>query len=119
MQGADSECLREIDVLFSIVAQQQRRAFIPIELGPVPRKLSPADCGFQHPIDLGIMPPPERFLRKKKARNLLKQACPQSLHLKLKPIVDSKLGGQSQEGDEYDRVLEKLFATADESRSNK
>jgi hypothetical protein len=115
MQAADevdSACDREIAVLFSIFAQQQNPVY-PIELGPVSRRLSPALSGLQHPIDFNVLPPPERFLKKKKTRSLVKKSSPQSLQVKVKPAEDSKYASQSDDGDEYDRELEKLLLSVD------
>jgi hypothetical protein len=108
--AADPSCEGELAVLFSIFAQQQHHPFIPTELGPVSRKLSPAHCSFQHPIDVNILPAPERFLRKKKARNLLKKASPQIMNSKPKPVEESNHESRTQESDEYDRVLERLLS---------
>jgi hypothetical protein len=109
MQAVGSEYDREIAVLLSMLARQQHPVLPTIKPGTISRKLSRVDGVFQDPTEMSILPPPERFQRKKKDRSHLKKTSWQSLHIKYNPEEDSKHARKTEPCDEYDRVLEKLL----------
>jgi hypothetical protein len=101
--------IAELLLLFSLFDRRQHPVIYPTERDPVPRKLSAVHGSFQDPIDVHLLPPPERFLKKqKKDRSRLKQASPQAFHSKLKHVEDTT--SEDQDGEEYDRVLAKLLS---------
>ena len=86
------EEITELLFLFSF-NRRQHSGVLPIEIDPVSRKLTYAHCrlvSYQDPFDVTRLPPPARFLKKKKICRLTKKASPQTMHVMLTHEKDLK-----------------------------